>query len=235
MKSSGVPMCTQELFLLYLLNMEQKFGLQKSMEDIPLPIEKQRVINDLKEIGKKTGNHIEFKDFGNFSKQGEGLSFNEKALEGLSKDDREVVKVFVDFLDSYQEWPVFLDSFDNDKNVKDLDDKATREGWVRGHLDEEKQKIYNSNRIKQCLKALNPFIMLCDKVVNEEVKMKLHNLRMQIPWQLLKNNEENKKEGNILEYYFLSAEKKVEVEKKFFEIVKDTVALFKMVHNVKEN
>jgi|GEM_PF-2371821 len=197
-----------------------------------IPPEKEKIINDLVEIGNKTGNKIYFKDFGNYSKQDEGLSFNEETLSGLDEEDKEVVKAFVDFLDSYQEWPVFLDSFSGkDKNVKDLDDKATREGWEREHLDEGKKKLYNSNRIKQCIKAINPFIMLCDKIVAPGAKEKLHNLKMQIPWELL----ESKKENQIREYYFLSDDKKVEVEKKFFEIVKEAVSLFKTKHSIKEN
>lgn len=215
--------------------MEQNFSpisnQQKNKEDTSFSRKREQVIQEIIEAGNKTGKKVDFIDHGNDYFSYSELNFNEEVLQGLGDQDKYTVKEFVKFFDSYLKSPVILDSFEDDKNVTDLNDISTREGWKRAHLGEDAQRFYNSNRLGRCLKAVNPFIFLHKNIVNPSIKNRLENLEKETPRELLE-----KVEGEyMVKYYFLSEEEKVRVEKKFSEVLREVVDIFISKHKVNEN
>lgn len=191
---------------------------------------KRKAIEDLIDLGKNTGNELEFIDYGGdplgdlevFKKslyEEEEVKLNKEVLEGLNEDEISSVKICYRILKSYFFGPLFTDN---------LPDHVSRRKWESEYIEEKTlgelrtdvSALYKANRLGESRSstARSFLSLLIDTIKNTNIKNQISALRDEAPRELTDQaNLENTKE-NFVEYHFLSKEEKVRIVKKFTDI-----------------
>ncbi|HNW71478.1 MAG TPA: hypothetical protein PKZ36_02755 [Candidatus Paceibacterota bacterium] len=184
-------------------------------KEVIVPPEKQKIINELVNFGKKTGNELKFSDYG--KEYADSLLLKEEALTGLGEREVEDLGMYLGILKSYVSGPIFTDGFHGDHN--------SRRVWENENiqkvstLETEAKDYYLTNRLNQGSR-IHPVMGFLSEITeiikNPNIKEKLLNLEKEIP-------EEFTSKEDL--YSTLSDEEKVKVVNKFSEVLRNTINL----------
>ncbi|MFA5936423.1 MAG: hypothetical protein WC822_00945 [Candidatus Paceibacterota bacterium] len=198
----------------YKFEEAQRKKEQEIKEEIQLPEKKVKKINlekaqKLVNFCAEHQNPIEIIDYG------ENFELGEVEKENLKKILFRVSK-------SYLNGPIFTDKFGKDHSFEIGRRKweIDNEQLMKDKNNENVAKYYKSNRLGfgNCSKVIGFLNYLVDELEDLQLTKELSNIKKKIPLELVENNE-----NGDLKYHFLEDDKKVELVKKFSEIVKELV------------
>jgi len=196
-------------------NIQDKLGIVKKEEikkELNQEVEKTNLekAKGLVDFGAKHQNPIEIIESGG--------NFNVEKIKGI---DSCSIENFLFFLKTYLNGPIFTDTYNKNHGYG-----TGRREWEKKYqklMEEDILQYYNSNRlgnnkIGQVISALDIF---SGELEDADIKNKLKDTQLRIQKEV--GNLINKDEKEIQIYHSLEDEEKVELVKKFSEIVKELV------------
>ncbi len=171
-------------------------------------------------FGEKTGNKLDFKDYGknfDYSKDKALLSVKKKALIGMDEEAQDLTKDSLAVFKAYFSGPIFIDEFHQDHTSRRKWETSLKESVSKESLD-----FYKKNRlgVNKCATVVGFLDIVLEMIQNEEMKKQLSKLQEVLPKELLEKQEEG-----YLKYHFLSDEEKLDVIKRLSSVAEKATGI----------